>query len=97
MWDDVFLPRNKGGHQNVAIIVMDTQNCTENYCHMFDIAALFSSILILNLSGSLKENNLNSLKEEIEAVAKLLEDKQTDDKIFQNCIFLIRDWVGLVL
>jgi len=103
IWNDVFLHTDENV-KKLAIIVLDTQGLFDNdtspqdNSRIFAIGTLISSIQVLNISMQVQEDQLEYLHFATD-YAKFASNscQEADEKCFQNLIFLIRDWVSLVI
>ncbi|KAJ6636400.1 Atlastin [Pseudolycoriella hygida] len=98
IWSEIFTydPPNDDG---IAIILMDTQGIFDNQSSMkdcistFAISMLLSSVQCYNIMRCIQEDDLQYLQLFME-YARLAVDgsDETNEKVFQNLLFLIRDW-----
>ncbi|KAJ8735837.1 hypothetical protein PYW07_007457 [Mythimna separata] len=84
-------------HTNVAVLLMDTQgtfysdSTIAQNSAIFALSTFISSVQIYNLSGNIKEDDLQPLQL-FTAYGKLA--CEGDDKAFQTLLFLVRDWAS---
>ncbi|KAH9628403.1 hypothetical protein HF086_015933 [Spodoptera exigua] len=81
----------------VAVLLMDTQGTFDSETTIgqnstiFALSTLISSVQIYNLTGNIKEDDLQNLQLFTE-YGKLV--SETQDKAFQTLLFLVRDWAN---
>lgn len=95
IWPEIFTHKpNKD--EKVAIIIMDSQGIFDNRSSMrdciatFAITQLISSVQCFNIMQQIQEDDLQHLDLFTEYGRLVLE--QTDEKPFQELLFIIRDW-----
>lgn len=92
-WSDVFLADRDD--EKFAIFIADTQGLFDHETtsgdnvKVFSLVSLLSSTQIINLSGNIREDELQFVSFTME-FAKYV--KQNIERPFQNVVFLIRDW-----
>lgn len=95
MWDEVFTHDFENGDK-VAIILLDTQGIFDHNSSMkdcttiFTISMMLSSVQCYNVMQNIQEDDLQHLNFFTE-YGKLMMEK-TNEKPFQNLLFLVRDW-----
>ncbi|KAH9628409.1 hypothetical protein HF086_015939 [Spodoptera exigua] len=83
--------------EKVAVLLMDTQGTFDSETTIgqnstiFALSTLISSVQIYNLSGNIKEDDLQHLQLFTE-YGKLACAIDTESKPFQTLLFLVRDW-----
>ncbi|XP_070499853.1 atlastin-2-like [Chironomus tepperi] len=99
MWNDVFLHTLDKTDEKIAIFVMDTQGLFDNdspsanNLKIFAMGTLISSIPIFNLMNHIQEDHLEYLQFATKLAQHTVTVKETMyGKIFQNLMFLVRDW-----
>ncbi|XP_077534030.1 atlastin-2-like [Haemaphysalis longicornis] len=96
VWSEVFRVTRPHGDQ-VAVLLMDTQgtfDCQTSFkdvTTIFALGALTSSILVYNISGNIREDDLQHLQYFIE-YGRMAQNQQSDEKPFQKLMILVRDW-----
>lgn len=97
-WSDVFLHTDANGRK-LAIFLVDTQGLFDNIAtpaenaRIFSLGTLISSVQILNLSNNIQEDQLQYLEFATEFATMVDgDDSYRGNKVFQNFIFLLRDW-----
>lgn len=99
-WNDIFLHTDKKTGREKAICVIDTQGLFDNETspldnsRIFALGNLISSIQVVNLSGMIQEDNLQYLQFAAKLSEFVAADSENAEKIFQNLLFLVRDWVS---
>ncbi|XP_035446732.2 atlastin [Spodoptera frugiperda] len=94
LWSKPFISTLPTG-ERVAVLLMDTQGTFDSETTIgqnstiFALSTLISSVQIYNLSGNIKEDDLQHLQLFTE-YGRLACD--TDSKAFQTLLFLVRDW-----
>ncbi|XP_070505453.1 atlastin-like [Chironomus tepperi] len=98
IWSDIFLHTLDNG-EKIAIFIMDTQGLFDNNSsptensRIFALSSLVSSVQVLNIANRIQEDQLQHLQFASEYTQYTAIDKmQSDEKPFQNLMFLIRDW-----
>jgi len=95
MWSDVFTHDFENG-EKVAIILLDTQGVFDDQSSVKDCTTIFSLSMMLssvqcyNLMQNIQEDDLQHLELFTEYGRLALE--QTNEKPFQNLLFIVRDW-----
>ncbi|XP_070505446.1 atlastin-like [Chironomus tepperi] len=99
IWSDVFLHTDEETDEKIAIYVMDTQGLFDNSStpadnsRIFVLSNLISSIEVLNLANKIQEDQLQYLQFATELTQfTAIDNKESNEKLFQNLLFLIRDW-----
>lgn len=95
MWSEVFTHDFDNG-EKVAIILLDTQgifddeSSTKDCTATFAISMMLSSMQCYNVMQNVQEDDLQHL--ELFTEYGRLAMQQTDEKPFQNLMFIVRDW-----
>jgi len=95
-WSDVFFHTNNM-NEKFAIFVVDTQGLFDNETtlmensQIFALSSLISSIQVINLSGNIREDELDYFQFAME-FGKLARKDGNESKEFQKLVFLVRDW-----
>ncbi|KAJ8736060.1 hypothetical protein PYW08_006716 [Mythimna loreyi] len=94
LWPEPIITTLNNG-EKVAVVLMDTQGTFDSESTIgqnstiFALSTLISSVQIYNLTGNIKEDDLQHLQLFTE-YGKLACDGE--DKAFQTLLFLVRDW-----
>lgn len=95
MWSEIYTHDFENG-EKVAIVLLDTQGIFDNRNSVKDNAVTFalsmmlSSVQCYNVMSNIQEDDLNHL--EMFSEYARLSYEQSNEKPFQNLIFLLRDW-----
>lgn len=95
MWSEIFTYDYENG-KKVAIILLDTQgifddeSTTKDCTATFAISMMLSSIQCYNVMQNIQEDDLQHL--ELFTEYGRLAMQQTNEKPFQNLLFIVRDW-----
>lgn len=95
MWSEIFTHDCDNGDK-LAIILLDTQgifddeSTTKDYTATFAISTMMSSVQCYNVMQNVQEDDLQHL--ELFTEYGRLAMQQTDEKPFQNLLFIVRDW-----
>lgn len=95
MWSEIFTHDFDGGDK-VAIILLDTQGIFDDESTIKDCTATFAISMMLasvqcyNVMQNVQEDDLQHLQLFTEYGRLVLQ--QTDEKPFQNLLFVVRDW-----
>lgn len=95
MWSDIFTHDFENGDK-VAIILLDTQgifddeSTTKDCTATFAISMMLASIQCYNVMQNVQEDDLQHL--ELFTEYGRLAMQQTDEKPFQDLLFIVRDW-----
>lgn len=95
IWSEIFTYDFENGDK-VAIVLMDTQGIFDSRSSVHDCTTIFSLSMMLssvqcyNLMGNIKEDDLQHLELFTEYGRLALE--QTNEKPFENLLFIVRDW-----
>lgn len=95
MWSDIFTYDYENGAK-VAIILLDTQGTFDSQSSLlesttvFALSTLWSSVQCYNVMQNIQEDDLQNLQLFL-GYARLALD-QSNNKPFQNLIFIVRDW-----
>ncbi|KAG9510301.1 Atlastin-2 [Fragariocoptes setiger] len=95
MWSEPFIIKNDKG-QEMSVLLMDTQGAFDSEhtigqsATVFALSTMTSSIQIFNIMHNLQEDNLQVLGIFTEYGRLAL--KASNEKPFQELVFLIRDW-----
>ncbi|CAH0695498.1 unnamed protein product [Spodoptera exigua] len=96
LWSEPIITTTENG-KKVAVLLMDTQGTFDSETTIgqnstiFALSTLISSVQIYNLTGNIKEDDLQNLQLFTE-YGKLV--SETQDKAFQTLLFLVRDWAN---
>ncbi|KAJ8735836.1 hypothetical protein PYW07_007456 [Mythimna separata] len=96
LWPEPIVTTTSNG-EKVAVLLMDTQGTFDSdstigqNSTIFALSTLISSVQIYNLSGNIKEDDLQHLQL-FTAYGKLA--CEGDEKAFQTLLFLVRDWAS---
>ncbi|KAJ8735833.1 hypothetical protein PYW07_007453 [Mythimna separata] len=96
LWPEPIVTTRSNG-EKVAVLLMDTQGTFDSESTIgqnstiFALSTLISSVQIYNLSGNIKEDDLQHLQLFTEYGKLACEG---DDKAFQTLLFLVRDWAS---
>ncbi|CAH0592822.1 unnamed protein product [Chrysodeixis includens] len=97
LWSEPILTTLERTGEKVAVLLMDTQGTFDTESTIaenstiFALSTLISSVQIYNLSGNIKEDDLQHLQLFTE-YGRLACDG--DGKAFQTLMFLVRDWMN---
>lgn len=97
LWSEPILATLERTGEKVAVLLMDTQGTFDTETTIaenstiFALSTLISSVQIYNLSGNIKEDDLQHLQLFTE-YGRLACDG--DGKAFQTLMFLVRDWMS---
>lgn len=95
MWSEIFTHDDENGDK-IAIILLDTQGTFDLRSSMHDCTTIFalstllSSVQCFNVMQNINENDLQNLHLFTEYAKLAVHD--TNEKPFQNLIFIVRDW-----
>lgn len=95
MWSEIFTHEFKDG-KKVAIVLLDTQGIFDYESDMkecisvFAMSMLLSSVQCYNVMRQVQENDLTNLELFTEYAKFAMKD--TNEKPFQNLLFIVRDW-----
>lgn len=95
MWSQIYTHDFENG-EKVAIVVLDTQgifdsrNSVKDNAVTFALSTMLSSVQCYNVMSNIQEDDLNNL-EMFSEYARLLYE-QSNEKPFQNLLFIVRDW-----
>lgn len=95
MWSEIFTHDCDNGDK-LAIILLDTQgifddeSTTKDYTATFAISTMLASVQCFNVMQNVQEDDLQHL--ELFTEYGRLAMEQTDEKPFQNLLFIVRDW-----
>lgn len=95
IWSEIFKHDFENG-EKVAILLLDTQGIFDDQSSkrdcttIFALSMLLSSVQCYNLNKNIKEDDLEHLELFTEYGRLALE--QSNEKPFQNLIFVVRDW-----
>ncbi|CAH0695497.1 unnamed protein product [Spodoptera exigua] len=95
LWPEPIITTLEATGEQVAVLLMDTQGTFDSETTIgqnstiFALSTLISSVQIYNLTGNIKEDDLQHLQLFTE-YGKLACDTQS--KAFQTLLFLVRDW-----
>lgn len=99
IWSDVFLHTLDSTGEKIAIFIMDTQGLFDNdsspteNSRIFALSNLISSVQVLNLANRIQEDQLQHLQFATEYTQFTAIDRlESNEKPFQNLMFLVRDW-----
>lgn len=97
MWSDIFTHDfDDGNGDKVAIIVLDTQgifddeSTTKDCTTIFSISMMIASVQCFNVMQNIQDDDLQHLHLFTEYGRLAME--QSDEKPFQNLLFIVRDW-----
>ncbi|CAG0900903.1 unnamed protein product [Darwinula stevensoni] len=96
IWDEIFTLRLANGEE-ACVLLMDTEgtfDCEESLAHsvtVFALSTLLSSVQIYNLKDNIHMDDLLHLQVYFTGYGRLCLET-SDDKPFQNFLFLVRDW-----
>lgn len=95
IWSEIFTHRDWNG-DDLAIVLMDTQGILDhksstNDCKsIFTLGMLLSSVYCFNVKNNVEEDKLQFL--EFCMNYAQLAMKNSDGKVFQRLLFIVRDW-----
>lgn len=95
MWSEIYTHDFENG-EKVAIILLDTQGSFDSRSSIkdctvtFALSMMLSSVQCYNIMSNIQEDDLNHLQMFTE-YARLL-SQQSNEKPFQNLLFIVRDW-----
>lgn len=95
MWSDIFTHDYENGDR-VAIILLDTQGTFDSRTTLlestivFALSTLLASVQCFNVMQNIQEDDLQHLQLFVEYAR--LASEQSDEKPFQNLLFIVRDW-----
>ncbi|CAH1639941.1 unnamed protein product [Spodoptera littoralis] len=96
LWSEPIITTTENG-KKVAVLLMDTQGTFDSQTTIgqnstiFALSTLISSVQIYNLSGNIREDDLQNLQLFTE-YGRVVSNAQ--DKAFQTLLFLVRDWAN---
>ncbi|CAG0891479.1 unnamed protein product [Darwinula stevensoni] len=96
IWDEIFTLRLANGEE-ACVLLMDTEgtfDCEESLAHsvtVFALSTLLSSVQIYNLKENIHMDDLLHLQVYFTGYGRLCLET-SNDKPFQNFLFLVRDW-----
>lgn len=95
IWSEIFT-HNCGNGDKIAIILMDTQgifdhkSSSKDCTSIFSLGMLLSSVYCFNVSQNVEEDKLQFL--DLCMNYARLAMKDSHKKVFQNLLFVVRDW-----
>uniref|UniRef100_A0A914QHB3 GB1/RHD3-type G domain-containing protein n=1 Tax=Panagrolaimus davidi TaxID=227884 RepID=A0A914QHB3_9BILA len=96
-WNHVFIIENDEG-KKIAVSLIDSQGTFdrgtgyEDCSTIFAMTSMFSSIMCFNVFNDLQEDKLNDFTAFIQHGNKIVENIGGPGKLFQNLVFIIRDF-----
>uniref|UniRef100_A0AC34GWZ5 GB1/RHD3-type G domain-containing protein n=1 Tax=Panagrolaimus sp. ES5 TaxID=591445 RepID=A0AC34GWZ5_9BILA len=97
IWNHIFIIQQEDGTK-VAVSLIDSQGTFDNSTSyqdcstIFAMPCLFSSIMCYNVFNDLQEDKLNDLAAFVDHAKKIVENLGGSGKLFQDLVFIIRDF-----